>query len=265
MKPISDDLLECIVLVNCPISSSDNPPGPFHTGDIFVPHPTLAGRWRLIGWRDDVINMSFSESFVALPFEDQMRSHPLADEAVVFGNGRLKLGLFVFGSEYAKRLTSEEVVQRIWVTVEEMNVRNQPWTRVEREMVVAIPYGTSWPKTDKQNVIRPKVYKEFEREINERYERLDEKEIVEPHWERQVLWRTSSCRRRRRRRYSGCLKPFPAGVYNVTMKRWNSASVDHLHFLYCSSTRNRYALGLASCQFHAMRKCECFFLAEQAI
>jgi hypothetical protein len=46
--------------------------------------------------------MSFSESFVALPFEDHIRVHPLVDEAVVFGNGRPKLGLLVFGSEAAK-------------------------------------------------------------------------------------------------------------------------------------------------------------------
>lgn len=57
--------------------------------------------------------MSLSESFVALPFEDHVRGHPLVDEAVVFGNGRPTLGLLVFGSEDAKGLPSNEVVQRI--------------------------------------------------------------------------------------------------------------------------------------------------------
>jgi hypothetical protein len=127
--------------------------------------------------------MSFSESFVALPFEDHVKGHPPVDEAVVFGNGKPKLGLLVFGSEDAKGLPADEVVQRIWAAVEEMNQRNKPWTRVDRHMVVVVPYGTSWPKTDKQNTIRPRVYKELEREVNEKNEGVDEKRIVKPHGE----------------------------------------------------------------------------------
>ena len=189
MKPLTDssDLYECVILpglANCPMSNSDDPPGSFHTGDVFVPHPTLPNRWKLIGRRDDVINMSFSESFVALPFEDHVRSHPLIDEAAVFGNGRPKLGLLAFGSEAARDLPPEEVVVRIWPTVEEMNAQNEPWTRISRDMVIVVPYGQSWPKTDKQNMIRLQVYHQFEKEINAKYEGLDESQIVEPHGER---------------------------------------------------------------------------------
>jgi hypothetical protein len=71
--------------------------------------------------------MSFSESFVALPFEDHVRVHPLVDEAVVFGNGRPKLELLVFGSEAAKGLTPDEVQDGVWARVEEMDRRKKPW------------------------------------------------------------------------------------------------------------------------------------------
>lgn len=46
-----------------------------------------------------------------------------------------------------------------------MNRRNKPWTRVDKEMVIVAPFGKSWPKTDKQNMIRPQVYKDFERRL----------------------------------------------------------------------------------------------------
>lgn len=62
-----------------------------------------------------------------------------------------------------------------------MDQRNKPWTRVDRDMVVVVLYGTSGPKTDKQNAIRPRVHKEFEREFNEKNKGVDEKRIVKPH------------------------------------------------------------------------------------
>jgi hypothetical protein len=83
------------------------PPGSFHTGDVFVPHEALPNRWKLIGLFDDMINMSTSESFVALPLDDHIRSHPLFEEAVVLGNRRSKFGLLVFASEAAKGLMAE--------------------------------------------------------------------------------------------------------------------------------------------------------------
>lgn len=186
MKPLSDDLYECVILpglASCPISNSDDPPGSFHTGDVFVPHATLPGRWRPIGRRDDVINMSFSASFVALPFEDRVRSHPLVAEAVMFGNGRPTLGVLVFASEAARHLGPREVADGVWAVVEELNAQNEAWTRVEREMVVVVEHGRGWPKTDKQNVIRPAVYKEFESVIDALYKEVDKKGDAEPHGE----------------------------------------------------------------------------------
>jgi hypothetical protein len=35
-------------------------------------------------------------------------------------------------------------------------------------MVIVVPFGKSWPKTDKQNIIRPPAYKEFGKEIDEK-------------------------------------------------------------------------------------------------
>jgi hypothetical protein len=64
------------------------------------------------------------------------------------------------------------------------SAQNKPRTRVERDMVIVLPFGTTFPKTDKQNIIRPQVYRQFEALINHKYEGVEESEIVEPHGER---------------------------------------------------------------------------------
>ena len=188
MKPLttttitesSSDLHECVILpglATCPISNSDDPrPGSFHTGDVFIPHPTLPDRWKAVGRRDDIINMSFlGGSVVALPLENDVCAHPLVAEAVVFGNGRPKLGVLVFCSAAAQHLTPEQVVARLWPSMEDMNARQtQPWTRIERDMILVVPPGgLGCPKTDKLNIIRPQVYRQFEKEIDDCYQGLD--------------------------------------------------------------------------------------------
>jgi len=182
MKPIGDNLYECVVLQglgNCPMSNSDDPPGSFHTGDVFVPHATLPDRWRCIGRIDDTINMSFAATFLALPFEDHVRSQPLVKEAVVFGNGRPKLGLIVFASEDARDMSANNVVGKIWPTVEDMNSQGPPYTRVSKDMIIVRSCGEVYPRTDKQNVIRPQIYNKYEAIISEIYG--EGNDIVQPH------------------------------------------------------------------------------------
>jgi hypothetical protein len=44
MKRLTEDLYKCVILpglANCAISNWDDPPGSFHTGDVFVSHETL--------------------------------------------------------------------------------------------------------------------------------------------------------------------------------------------------------------------------------
>jgi hypothetical protein len=52
---------------------------------------------------------------------------------------------------------------------------------VDKDMVVVVPCGTNLPNTDKQNAIGPRVYKEFEREVSEKNEGVNEKRIVKLH------------------------------------------------------------------------------------
>ena len=183
MKPLEGDLYECVILQGlalCPSSNSDDPSGSFYTSDVFIKHPSLPDRWRLIARKDDCINMSFCETFVALPFEDHVKQHPFVEEDVIFGNGRPRLGILIFWSEETKALDTAELVGQIMPVIEDMNAQSKPWTRILADMIISVPYGANWPRTDKQNIIRPQVYRQYEQLIDEKYEHMDESSIIEP-------------------------------------------------------------------------------------
>lgn len=67
----------------------------YATNDVFVPHPTKQGLWRIIGRVDDVIIMANGEKVVPGPMEGAITSHPLVAGAVMFGRERNQVGVLV--------------------------------------------------------------------------------------------------------------------------------------------------------------------------
>jgi hypothetical protein len=66
-----------------------------------------------------------------------------------------------------------------------VDAHNKSWTRVEKDMIIVLPFEPNCPKTNKQNIIRPLAYHQFEVLINHIYEGIDELDIVQPHGQRQ--------------------------------------------------------------------------------
>lgn len=117
MKPVGDSLYECVYLSGHPalnISNSDEPPGSFHSQDIFAPHPTIPDRWKYVTRLDDRITLVNGEKVLPLPIEGQIKQHPLIDEAVVVGVGKAAPGLLIFRSVEAKQLSDKELLDIIW-------------------------------------------------------------------------------------------------------------------------------------------------------
>jgi hypothetical protein len=46
------------------------------------------------------------------------------------------------------------------------------------------PFRSKGPQTDNQNMIRPQTYHQFEKEINAKYDELDESKVLGPHSKR---------------------------------------------------------------------------------
>jgi len=89
MRPVDGgEMCEAIVLSShrsLAVVNSNDPPGSYHTSDLFVEHETLKGRWKFVGRRDDRITLLNGEKCLPLPMEGRIRAFGLVREAVMFG------------------------------------------------------------------------------------------------------------------------------------------------------------------------------------
>lgn len=198
MKPVESDssncnsesgstsLYECVYLKGHPAlttSNSDNPPGSFHSRDIFTPHPTLPERWKYATRLDDRITLVNGEKVLPLPIEGCIKQHQLIQDAVVVGKtGATHPGLLVFKSEKAMEMDipDDKYLDTIWPVIEEANSRAEQFSRISRDTVAVLPY-TSWsscPRTDKGSLIRAQIYKHFSGVIDGIYTKFDIKKSL---------------------------------------------------------------------------------------
>ncbi|KAL2870601.1 uncharacterized protein BJX67DRAFT_377951 [Aspergillus lucknowensis] len=164
MKPIGNGLYECVYLSGHPAlttSNSDEPPGSYHSRDVFAPHKFLPDRWKYISRLDDRITLMNGEKVLPLPIEGSIKQSPFIDEAAVVGVGKAVPGLLLFRSEGAQSFSDEEYLDLIWPAVEDANSRSEQFSQITREMVCALPYGSACPQTDKGSMIRAQVYSRY--------------------------------------------------------------------------------------------------------
>ncbi|KAI3068907.1 hypothetical protein CBS147339_8037 [Penicillium roqueforti] len=168
MKPISESdlLFECVYLAGHPAlttSNSNEPPGSFHSKDVFTPHPTIAGRWKYISRLDDRINLVNGEKVLPLPIEGHIKQHPFIHDAVVVGVGKAAPGLLIFRADEpeANRLSDEEYLSAIWPTIQEANSQAEAFSQISRNLVAILPHGAKFSRTDKGSMIRAQVYQEY--------------------------------------------------------------------------------------------------------
>lgn len=181
MKPLSEEngtmdsanfnpnsLYECVFLPGhqaLTTSNSDQPPGSFHSKDVFTPHPAIPGRWKYVTRLDDRITLTNGEKVLPLPIEGLIKQHPLIHDAVVVGVSRAVPGLLVFQSEKASQngLSGEEYLDAIWPVIEEVNSKAEKFSQLSRDTVAVLPYeaSSSGLRTDKGSVIRAQVYNRF--------------------------------------------------------------------------------------------------------
>lgn len=172
-QPIGDDLYEFVFLKDYPnrvVTNSDDPPQSYHSKDIFAPHPTDSDRWKYIARIDDRITLLNGEKVLPLPMEGRIRQHPLVREVALFGIGRAIPGLLLFRADQAKGLSDEAFVDAVWPVIEQANNNAESFSQITRDMVVSFPAAIDLPITDKGTMIRSKLYKIFEKEINEAYD-----------------------------------------------------------------------------------------------
>lgn len=168
MKPVSNSnaLYECVYLAGHPAltaSNSTEPPGSFHSKDVFTPHPTIPNRWKYVSRLDDRINLSNGEKVLPLPIEGLLKQHPLVHDAVVVGIGKAAPGLLVVqaNSPEARKLSVHQFIISIWPMVQKANSRAEAFSQISRDLITILPHDAQFPRTDKGSMIRAEVYKVY--------------------------------------------------------------------------------------------------------
>ena len=179
MKPLEDGTYEAVYLKDLPTlaaSNSDDPPGSFHSKDLFIPHVTIPHAWKHVGRIDDRLNLSNGEKVLTLPIEGRINADPLVKEAVVFGAGKSIPGLLVFRSDAAKDMADKDFIDAIWPTVKNANAHAESFAQISKETMIPLPAGVDFPRTDKGNIKRSQLYQVFSGQIEDFYVRLENQE-----------------------------------------------------------------------------------------
>ncbi|KAK6086972.1 male sterility protein [Seiridium cupressi] len=169
--PQGPNLFECCVRQGWPAKTATNmEDGSYRTKDLFELHPTIPRAWKYIARLDDTIVLVNGEKFNPVVAEGKIRSSRLVTEAVVFGAQQPYLGILIVPSQVTTGKSPAEVLEIIWPVVDAAQEGSDSFAKLSKDMVVILPHGIDYPRTDKGSVIRQAFYKTFAKEIETAYD-----------------------------------------------------------------------------------------------
>ncbi|KAL2826377.1 hypothetical protein BJY01DRAFT_256001 [Aspergillus pseudoustus] len=170
----SQAIYELVVLPSHPSEDkcwANTGDGAFRRGDVFVKHPTAAGRYRCIGRLGDYIKIIPKDVIAlnALEYESKVRmdNEDVLDEVVLVGDERPRPGAPLFPKQ-GTHPDADAVLERVWATIEK-DVNGVLPARLDRGMLRVV-HDTPVARTGKGNVIRPQVYSTFGAVIESMYD-----------------------------------------------------------------------------------------------
>ena len=135
-----DGLAELIVLPTWPhIAKRNQPDGSYATADLFVAHPTIRDAWKYHSRADSQLILVTGKKFDPAPSEAAIRTCPLVQDVLIFGNGQPYPGALIFRSPRSADMTNEDFISAVWPFIESLNTESQEHTRLSRSMLVVMP------------------------------------------------------------------------------------------------------------------------------
>lgn len=143
--------------------------------DQLIGNPKNPGvEFKAVGRSDDMIVMATGEKVVPHIMESILSEHEHVKNALVFGEGHFELGVIV---ELAVSLSVEELAtfkSRIWPMITEANTKMDQHARIlSQEGIIVLPFGTTFPRSDKGSIMRKDAYRLFDDDITKAYKDLE--------------------------------------------------------------------------------------------
>ncbi|EKM52305.1 uncharacterized protein PHACADRAFT_260612 [Phanerochaete carnosa HHB-10118-sp] len=150
----------------------------YATSDLFVPHPTKKGLWKITGRKDDVIVLGTGEKVVPIPQEGLIASSPMVSGVVVFGRAKNTCGVLIeprpeFTVDPGNLGALVDFRNKIWPAVEKGNAIAPSFARIFKEMIIVTSPDKPLPRAAKGTVIRFQTIQLYSEEINELYKTVD--------------------------------------------------------------------------------------------
>ncbi|KAK0243050.1 hypothetical protein EDD85DRAFT_314137 [Armillaria nabsnona] len=163
-------------VINTNVDGTDG----FATSDIFIPHPTKPGYWKIIGRIDDQIVHNTGRKTNPGPLEGMLNQDPHVLAAVMFGHGKYQVGVLVepgpqFSFDPVDESKLAEFRNLIWPTVKKINQFAPQHSRLFKEMIIVTKPGRPLTYTAKNTVRRQAVLNEYRAEIATLYETVEDR------------------------------------------------------------------------------------------
>ena len=176
MRNLGNGSFELIVLdghKGKTVSNSNDPPGSFHTKDVFEPHHRMEHAWKYLGRLDDCITLVTGKKIFPVGFEDTIRQHDLVQEAVVFGAERMLPGILISRRPAADSMPEQSFLDSVWPLIIHANSASDFSIR-DKDLLVSLPSDTVFPVTEKGSIFRLAFYSGFSGVIDAAYARREE-------------------------------------------------------------------------------------------
>ncbi|KAF7798250.1 hypothetical protein EIP86_009467 [Pleurotus ostreatoroseus] len=125
----------------------------YATSDLWIPHPTKKGLWKIIGRTDDVIVLSSGEKIVPIAQERYIASHPLVGDALMFGRAKPHAGVLIDpvpeSVDVSDATATSRYIDQIWPYVEQANEEAPAFARIFRDMIILTDPSRPLPRTAK--------------------------------------------------------------------------------------------------------------------
>lgn len=171
-EPQGNGLAELVVPPDWPhMAKRNREDGAFATADLFEHHPKIANAWKYHSRADSQLTLMTGKKFDPAPLEDVIATSALLSDVLIFGNGKDYPGALLFPSKDSINITSDHILNEIWLLIEKLNAEGQGHTKLSKPMLVLMPYNAPRPeKSSKGTVMRGLAEKLYEAEISYAYQ-----------------------------------------------------------------------------------------------
>ena len=148
----------------------------YETKDLFTEHPTLPETYIHVGRTDDIIVFSNGEKTNPVSFQDEVARHPEIRAALVVGQQRQEAALLVepMDNQTQSEKAKQELIERIWPTVEECNTRCPRHAKVSKAKILIAPASVPFSRAGKGTVQRQSTLVTFKASIDSLYDKDNE-------------------------------------------------------------------------------------------